>query len=244
MTRLPRWSWPGSSSRRARPTRCALRMACRRRTVNTLHTALAAVGKGYRDLLARPVRRTRPDERRRGAGSCTTSPRCTLRTRPSGTTWCRWMSSEHRVDPQVQVGLGRPRRIPAGGAPVRGEQRQRPPPWSRVLQAFQERQVASPTWSSPTLGHASAANLNALEDVVLLHRRPRLDQGSRGPCRYLRRGCGITCHVENTPAQQDGRLGVTMPPAWARGLQLGTWLHHTALDDREGEADRRREDPG
>ena len=102
----------GRARGRLRPTRVTF-MRCLKRVIE----------RDYRGAdLGRLLTRTRPA--RAGWRWCSmTSPRCTSRPPREDGLRKVGMSKERRVDPQVTVGLLTDRRrVPAGGAPVRGQQ--------------------------------------------------------------------------------------------------------------------------
>ncbi len=134
--------------------------------VNTLHTALKrSRQRGYRDLLARAC--LAYSARMNGAAALIMYDVTTLHFENEAEDDLRrvGMSKEHRVDPQVQVGL----LVDPGGFPLevhlfegnKAETTTLVP----VLQAFQERHGVTDMVVVADAGMLSAANLNALEDA-------------------------------------------------------------------------------
>lgn len=134
--------------------------------VNTLHTALKrSRQRGYRDLLAKAC--LAYSARTSGTAALIMYDATTLHFENEAEDDLRrvGMSKEHRVDPQVQVGL----LVDPGGFPLEvhlfegntAETTTLVP----VLQAFQQRHGVADMVVVADAGMLSAANLNALEDA-------------------------------------------------------------------------------
>src|SRR5450759_2858832 len=161
------WCWRGSSSRHPRPTRSASwtrsawpRRGCGRSSAAWTGAWLVTTAT----LSARPVWPT-PAVRGGQRWSCTRSRPCTCQAEKEDQLRRVGMSKEHRVDPQVQVGL----LVDPGGFPLeihlvegnKAETKTLIP----VLSAFAERHGVTDMVVVADAGMLSAGNLNALQDA-------------------------------------------------------------------------------